>query len=117
MAEPRSERERARLEAEVARINAEARARMTKAGKAELMRAEEAPMGAVFCERLLWHLKTDEDFRWEFVSNGIDSSYVKGKLGLKGRPSSKVEQERQIAGEELELTVKALEGLVRNLCQ
>lgn len=117
MAKPKSERERARLEAEVARINAEARARMTKAGKAELMRAEEPPMGAVFCDRLLRELRTDEDFRWEFVSNGIDSSYVKRKLGLKGRASSKVEQDRQIAGEELELTAKALEGLVRNLCQ
>ena len=117
MAKQISERERARRKAEVARINAEARARMTEAGKAELMRAEEPPMGAVFCERLLWELKTDEDFRWEFVSNGIDSSYVKRKLGLKGQSSSKIQQQRQIAGEELELVVKALEGLVRNLCQ
>ena len=70
----------------------------------------------VTCERLLALLRDDEDFRWEFASNGIDSAYVKTRLGLKGNPRSPDDQKRKLSGDELEALANTLEQLVQGKC-
>ena len=70
----------------------------------------------VSCERLLALLRDDEDFRWEFASNGIDSAYVKRRLGLEGNPSSRNDYSRKVAVDELEAMANILEELVQGKC-
>ena len=70
----------------------------------------------VTCERVLALLRDDEDFRWEFASNGIDSGYVQRRLGLNGNPRSRDEQQRKLSTDELESMANALEQLVQGKC-
>jgi hypothetical protein len=74
------------------------------------------PAKRIACKVILDFLRDDEDFRWEFASNGIDSSYVMTKLGLKGKPHSPAPKDRELATEELEAVAWAIQEIVQGHC-
>ena len=75
------------------------------------------PIATIRVETIQRLMAEDEDFRWEFAADGIDSAVVKQRLGLRCNARSPDREQRECATDELEAVAGALEEWSRYVAQ